>query len=233
MADKKDNPHINHRARVRETFRKTGLDNMPDHNILELLLFYSIPRSDTNELAHRLIDTFGSLRRVFDASFEQLMKVDGMGESSALLISSVPALCRKYIESGMPGKISLTGSDDAVEYFKVKYYGCRTEIFYMLCLDTLGNLISCNVIGEGTGAEVTVDKRTVLEIVLRNNADNVIFAHNHPNGIASPSRADIELTEEFRNIFSQIGIRFTDHIIVAGNDALSMASLRKFSGLFI
>ena len=87
-----ENVHKNHRARLRETFRKAGVDGMPDHNLLEFLLFYSIPRKDTNEIAHRLIATFGSLNRVFDAPYEELLKVEGMGESSALLISSIPAL---------------------------------------------------------------------------------------------------------------------------------------------
>ncbi len=232
MPDKKDNPHKNHRARLRETFRKTGLENMPDHNVLELLLFYSIPRSDTNELAHRLIDTFGSLRRVFDASYEQLMQVDGMGESSALLISSVPALCRRYMESGSTGKISLDNTEDVISFLKNKYCGIKTEVFYMLCFDGLGNLINCCKLGEGTTDEILVDKRVAVETALRNNADKIIFAHNHPNGIASPSKVDIGFTEKFRDLFSSIGLDFIDHIIIAGNDGFSMASVEKFRGLF-
>ena len=95
MAEKSKNPHERHRERIRETFRKTGIENMPEHSVLELLLFYSVPRKDTNELAHRLIDTFGSLSRVLDAPYERLMEVDGIGDSSALLLSSIPALCRR------------------------------------------------------------------------------------------------------------------------------------------
>ncbi|MCQ2474300.1 MAG: DNA repair protein RadC [Clostridia bacterium] len=233
MAEKKNLPHKNHRARLRLTFRKTGIENMPDHNILEFLLFYSIPRIDTNELAHRLIDRFGSLRRVFDASYEQLLEIEGMGESSALLISSIPALTRKYIECGAPSKIVLTDCAEAEEYIVKKFYGCSKEILYMLCLDSMGTLINCVNLGEGTSKSIEIDKRAAVENALINKADVVIFAHNHPNGIAAPSKEDIFLTEEFANIFSGIGIRLADHIIVAGNESLSLASVDKFKSLFI
>lgn len=233
MAEKKNLPHKNHRARLRLTFRKTGIENMPDHNILEFLLFYSIPRIDTNELAHRLIDRFGSLRRVFDASYEQLLEVEGMGESSALLISSIPGLTRKYIESGAPSKIVLTDCKETEEYIVKKFYGCSKEVFYMLCLDPCGNLINCMKLSEGTSSSIEIDKRKVIENVLITKADVIIFAHNHPNGIAAPSKEDIVLTEEFANLFSGIGVRLADHIIVAGNESLSLASIDKFKSLFI
>lgn len=233
MATQKDYPHKNHRARLRQTFRKTGIENMPEHNVLELLLFYSIPRIDTNELAHRLIERFGSLRRVFDASYEQLLEVDGMGESSALLISSIPALTRRYIESGVSSKVVLNDHKDVEEYIIKKFYGCSEETFYMLCLDSSGNLINCIKIGEGTADTIAIDKRKVLENAIINKADIVIFAHNHPNGIAAPSKEDILLTEDFANILSGIGIRLADHVIVAQNEAMSLASIDKFKLLFL
>ena len=231
---KSSNPHQNHRARVRETFRKAGVDGMPDHNLLELLLFYSIPRKDTNEIAHRLIETFGSLNGVFDASYERLAEVEGVGESSALLLSLVPGICRRYIE-GMTDKkkINLSTAEAVNDYLVKKYYGCKTEVFYMLCLDGVGNLINCCKLGEGSSGTVVVDKRTMLETALRNHADKIIFAHNHPNGIAVPSKADLELTYEFASILTPVGIRLSDHFIVAGDEALSLASIEKFSYLFI
>ncbi len=232
-SDKVNNSHQNHRARVRETFRRAGVDGMPNHNVLELLLFYSIPRKDTNELAHRLIDTFGSLNRVFDASYEQLMQVDGMGESSALLISMVPAICRRYAEGGEAKKINLSEPDDVSAYILKKYYGVKHEIFFMLCLDGTGNLINCCKLGEGTAGNVLIDKRTVIETALRNNADKVIFVHNHPNGIAAPSKNDLEMTGEFKALLSGVDIRLADHIIVAGDEALSLVSIPKFAPLFI
>lgn len=231
--NKLDNLHQNHRARLRETFRKAGVEGMPDHNLLEFLLFYSIPRKDTNEIAHRLIKTFGSLSGVFDASYEQLIEVEGMGESSALLISTVPGICRKYLEDKNKGKINLSEPRIAQEYVVKKYYGCKIEVFYMICLDAVGNLINCCKLGEGTPGSVLIDKRRVLETAFRNNADKVIFAHNHPNGIAAPSKEDLAMTGELASLLAGVGIRLADHIIVADEEALSLACVEKFTTLFI
>lgn len=207
---------------------------MPDHNLLELLLFYSIPRKDTNELAHTLISTFGSLNGVFDASYEQLLEVEGIGESSALLISMIPAICRQYIEGSVAGKVNLSDPDDAINYVVKKFYGNnKKESFYMLCLDGVGNLINCCKMGEGSAGSVIVDKRNILETAFRNNADKVIFAHNHPNGVAAPSKDDMVLTSEFSSLLLGVGIRLVDHIIVAGGESISLASVEKFKPLFI
>ena len=232
--NKPENLHENHRARVRETFKRAGADGMPDHNLLELLLFYSIPRKDTNEIAHRLIAAFGSLSRVFDASYEELMEIDGIGESSALLISMIPSICRRYIESSNSPKVNLSEPEEAMNYIIRKYYGSnKVESFYMLCLDAVGNLINCCKLGEGTPGSVIIDKRKVLETALRNKADKVIFAHNHPNGIAAPSKDDINMTSELSSVLFSVGIRLADHIIVAGNEAVSLASVEKFRPLFM
>ncbi len=233
-SNKTENPHKNHRQRVRETIRKTGIEGMQDHNLLEFLLFYSVPRKDTNELAHRLISAFGSLNRVFDASYEQLLEIEGMGESSALLISSIPSICRRYAEGAVSGKVNLSEPEDAKEYAIKKYYGNnKTEIFYMLCLDATGNLINCCKLGEGASDSVVFEKRAVLENAFRNNADKVIFIHNHPNGVAAPSRNDLSMTTELSSMLRSIGIRLADHIIVADSSAISLSGIEKFKALFL
>ena len=223
------NPHQNHRARLRETFKNAGVDAMPDHNVLELLLFYSIPRKDTNELAHRLISNFGSLSRVFDADYEQLLAIEGMGESSALLLSILPDIFRRYSEGKIKGKINLSEKEDAANYIEKKFYGCKTEEFYMLCLDALGNLITCTKLAEGNSSNVVIEKREVLEIALRTNACKVIFAHNHPNGIAAPSRDDLNMTAEMSSILRSVGIGLADHIIVGDDGSFFLSSNKKFS----
>lgn len=233
MENKQKNPHENHRARLRETFRQAGIDGMPDHNLLEFLLFYSIPRKDTNELAHRLIASFGSLNKVFDATYEELLKIDGMGENSAMLISLIPALCRRYEEGISRGKLNLSEPEKAAEYVIKKFYGSKVEEFYMLCLDGAGNLSNCCKVGSGSVNSVNVDKRNILEVAFRNNADGVVFAHNHPGGVVAPSREDICLTSELCSLLKNVGIRLLDHIIVSGGDYLSLASVEKFRNLFV
>lgn len=227
------NLHKEHRSRVRQKFIKTGLEGQPDHNILEFLLFYSIPRKDTNEIAHKLIKTFGSLNGVFDATYERLLEVEGIGESSALLLSSISSICRKYVEGTYGKKINLSEPEDARNYILSKYYGCKNEIFYLICLDANGNLINCCNLGEGSPDSVAIDKRAVLETAFRNSADTVILAHNHPGGIAAPSKEDLLMTGEFTSIFKKVGIRLADHIIVGGSDALSLAEVPKFSAYFL
>ncbi len=233
MSQTKDNIHKNHRSRMRETIRQTGVDSISDVNLLEYLLFYSIPRKDTNEIAHSLLDSFGSLNGVFNATYDQLLSVDGMGESSALLISLIPGICRRYVESGYGKKLNLSEPDDVIAYVKTKFYGERKELFYIICLDALGNLINCVKLAEGSPETVAFDRRTVLETALRVKADTVIFAHNHPNGVAAPSREDADTTSEFITLLRKVGIRLADHIIVAGEDTFSFASSYKYSRLFL
>lgn len=218
---------------MRETIRQTGVDSISDVNLLEYLLFYSIPRKNTNEIAHRLLDAFGSLNGVFNATYDRLLEVEGMGESSALLISLVPGVCKRYVESGYGKKNNLSDPEDVFDYVKTKFYGERKEVFYVICLDAVGNLINCIKLAEGLPETVSFDRRAVLETALRVKADTVIFAHNHPNGVAAPSREDVDTTSEFVTLLRKVGIRLADHIIVAGEDTFSFATSYKYSKLFL
>ncbi len=233
MDQSKENIHKNHRSRVRSTIRKTGIDGLSDINLLEYLLFHTIPRKDTNETAHRLLDTFGSLNGVFNATYDQLLTVEGMGESSALFISVVPGLCRRYIESSYGKKLNLSEPDDMYEYIKSRYCGENKEVLYLVCLDALGNLINCFRLGEGSAETVAFDKRQIFETALRAKADTVVMAHNHPNGVAAPSRDDVDVTGELLILFRKVGIKLADHVIVAGEDIFSFATSYKYSKMFL
>ena len=232
MGSSNNNAHKDHRSRVRDTYRKNGIENIPDHNLLEFILFYSIPRKDTNEIAHKLIDTFGSLNGVFDAQYERLLEVEGVGESTALLLTSIPDICKRYVDGAYSKKINLAEPEKAMEYVKTRFYGFKKEVFFVLCLDSAGNLINTCKMGEGTSDSVAVDKRAVLETVLRNNADTVIIAHNHPGGVAAPSREDLILTNDLSAVLRNVGIRLADHIIAGADDIISLASVPKFSPYF-
>jgi DNA repair protein RadC len=117
--------HIGHRERVKELFLRTGLDSFSSHSVLELLLFYAIPQKDTNPIAHRLIRQFGSLSAVFDAPFDELLNVDGIGRSAAILIKMIPQLCRRYEEDLQNGKITIFDYEEAGKLFVKKYIGPR------------------------------------------------------------------------------------------------------------
>lgn len=224
--------HEKHRERVRKRFENEGLEGFVDHNVLELLLFYSVPRKDTNETAHRLLEAFGSLDRVFDAPYERLLSVDGIGENSAVLLSMIPQLCKRYLSLKDVKRPMLLDRQEMKNYVRNKFLGINEEIFYMLCLDGNGCLINCCRIGEGGADSVLVDKRALLETAFRCNAQTVILAHNHPNGIAAPSRDDISATLDFIELFTAVGIRVNDHCIVGDGEVVSLAESEKFKSMF-
>ena len=221
--------HDGHRSRMKKRFLHYGLSNFDDHNVLELLLFYAQPRKDTNALAHRLMQTFGSLDAVFEATPEALMKVDGVGESAAILIHLVPEAARRYrIAKETPGTI-LGSSKDVGQYMIPRFLNCRGEAVYMLCLDPKHRVIGCHELSSGSPTSVSVTVRQIVEIALTQNAAAVILAHNHPNGLALPSPEDNASTQRIRNALALVNIPLLDHIIVSGEDFVSMAD----SGLLI
>ena len=215
--------HDGHRNRMKARYRDHGLDNFDDINVLELLLFYSIPRKDTNELAHALLDHFGSLDRVFEASVPELQAVPGIGESSALLISLVPQITRRYLMTKGSCVSSITCSAEAGKYLVPRLMFEKEEKLMMLCLDAKKSVITCVNLGSGVVNAVDIKIRKVVENAVRNRASSVILAHNHPGGIALPSREDERITKEIAAALKLVGIPLDDHIIVAGEDYVSFA----------
>lgn len=219
-----ENLHEGHRKRMKERFIKSGLDDFTPHNILELLLFYSIPRGDTNPVAHRLIDTFGSLSGVFDATPEELAKVDGVGENSAILISMIPQIARKYLEDKADTANIVGGCSDIGAFLLPKFVGRTNEALMMVSIDNKNKIISCSVVAEGTVDSAKVSRRKIMEEAMKVKATRVILAHNHPCGVAVPSSEDVVMTKEIGRLFAQVGIELVDHIIVANDDYVSMAA---------
>ena len=218
------NIHEGHRKRMKERFMKSGLDDFAPHNVLEFLLFYSIPRGDTNPIAHRLIDAFGSLSGVFDATPEELMKVSGVGESTAILISMIPQMARKYLEDKADAVNVVGGCGDIGAYLLPKFVGRTNEALMMVSIDNKNKVISCSVVAEGTVDSAKVSRRKVMEEAMKVKVTRVILAHNHPRGVAVPSAEDVAMTREIGRLFAQVGIELVDHIIIADDDYVSMAA---------
>ena len=214
--------HDGHRQRLIQRFLEEDLDNFEPHNVLELLLFYANPRKDTNELAHVLIDTFGSLKGVFDAPYEELIKVAGIGPNTAALLKLVPSLTRTYYSSDARSVI-LDTSEKSGEYFLPYYIGQTEEVVRLACLDAGGKVISNQILHRGSANAAEVNMRKIVNIALRNNAMGVILAHNHPGGLPLPSEEDVATTKSIREALMPMGILLMDHIIVAGQDYVSMA----------
>ena len=216
--------HKDHRTRVKNRFLAEGLDHFEPHNILELLLFYAIPQKDTNELAHTLINRFGSLENVFDASYQDLLTVPGIKEHSATLIKMIPALARRYsIEKNKSGE-SLVDVDAWGKYFVSRYVGVNVETVFLLLLDNKFNVIDGVKLHEGSVSSSAVNIRKMTEIIFSKNAPMVVLAHNHPSGVAIPSGADIDLTIDLFRAFQVLDITFLAHILVAGDTYVNILS---------
>ena len=213
--------HDGHRERMKSSFKKNGLDSMNDVNALELLLFYSIPRRDTNVIAHALLDHFGSLSRVFSASIQELCAVEGVGENTAVLISMIPQLVRKSMVSDAEKITVIKNSKDAGKYLAPRFAFEQDEVALLVCLDSQKRVIGCFELGRGVVNKVSVDVRKVVELALRYKASSVILSHNHPDSFALPSLADTAMTEQIYRSLRLVGITLADHIIVSGEDYVS------------
>ncbi len=214
--------HNGHRARKRKQFNKHGLDAFADHEALELLLFYAIPRRDVNPVAHRLLERFGSLDGVFSAPFEELVRVEGVGESAATLLRLLFPLCRRVrtAAGGKPVILDTTGRAGA--YFLELFFGEKQEKLYEACLDAKGKLLSLHCLSEGNVDRISINMRKLVENALAANASAVILAHNHPSGIALPSGEDNLATLQVRDALRAVGVQLADHIIAADEDFVSL-----------
>ena len=216
--------HDGHREKMRSRFLSGGLEQFADHEALELLLYYAIPRRDTNPIAHALMDRYGSLSAVLAAPVEDLQKGEGVGENAAILLKLVPRLCAKArLADADRQELVLNTASRAGAYLLERFYGERNEVIYQLCLDRKGKLLACKKLGEGSIASAALDVRKLVENAILHSAGSVVLAHNHPSGIASPSVEDYAATDRARAALETIGVALADHIIVADGDFVSLA----------
>ena len=220
--------HDGHRKRLKRRFLSEGLDSFEDHNILELLLFYALPRSDTNEIAHRLLEQFKSLSGVFDAPLEELCKIKGISEHSATLIKLIPRLTSAYHTDKSKDIKIISSTNAAGKFFVPRFYGKQNEEVYVMLLDDKKKVIKCEKVFEGTVNSTPITVKKVVAMAVNSNATGVILAHNHPGGIALPSKSDLRATEKIYRALELINIQLCDHIIVADDDFVSLADSGNF-----
>ena len=214
--------HKGHRERLKQRFLEEGLDNFTDIQVLELLLFYAIPRSDTNPVAHSLLDHFGSLSQVLEADVVELKKVPGIGDHAATLLALVIDLCRYYQVNCAQHNEILTTLEACGNYLVPRFFGRTRETVFLLCLDAKCKVLCCKEIGEGSVNSASISVRKVVETALLANATTVVLAHNHPSGIAVPSHEDIQTTRRISAALHAVEIHLADHVVVADGDYVSM-----------
>lgn len=221
--------HSGHRTRLRERFAREGLDHFAPHEALELLLTFAIPRINVNPLAHRLIQRFGSLSAVMEASAEELRQVPGVGEQTATLISALVPLLRLYQREKLAPRQKIGTYEELAAYCRTLFLGVNHERFYLLCFNARLQLLSASLIAEGTPTEVGVLPRLVLQELIRRNAAGAVLTHNHPSGSPFPSGEDVAVTRELLALLEGAGIRLYDHVIVAGQQDYSFFAHHFFT----
>lgn len=215
--------HDGHRERLKDRFLEHGLENFNEVNTLELLLFYAIPRQDTNVLAHRLLDRFGSLDAVFNASIRQLTEVEGIGKNAALLISLVPQVVKRSGELTVQDQKWIRSTLDAGKYLVPRMMYEKDEKALLVCLDSHGRILKTVELNRGIVNEVELNIRKIVETALKYRSSSVILAHNHPDGVALPSYDDRLTTKKVKSALELVGIKLKDHLVIAGDDYISFA----------
>ena len=200
---------------MRKSSLRNGMHHYAEHELLEMLLYYAVPRTDTNPIAHALLERFGSLKGVLDAGVTELQSVKGVGETSAHLIRlSAEVLCRYLTDE--PSKAARFDTIGKItEYLYPKFVGLDYECLYIMLFNNRLNMLGCERISEGIVNCSDVMTRKIAELIISTGASAILLAHNHPNGLAIPSNVDRETTETLRTYVENMKVTLLDHLVFA------------------
>ncbi len=213
-----------HRERMRHQLKTSGMDSLSDVQVLEVALYYAIARQDTNAIAHRLLERFGSLSAVLEAPKTELMQVEGVGEKAAELIGLFLQMERRHMINRAGTETILDTTNKCAQYMLPFFIGEQEEVVYLLCLDAKCKVMDCKLVHRGAVNMAAISVRRIVKSALERNATSVVVAHNHPSGIALPSSEDRETTVNLKTALEAVGVTLVDHIIVADGDYISLAA---------
>ena len=231
MPDKPKHRHTGHRERMKAEFLARGLEGWPDHRVLELLLFYTIPQGDVNDLAHELVERFGSLAGVLDASVEELKKVKGVGDHTAVFLRMLPAVLGRYQGARTRLSAIINSPEEAYAWLEPYFFGARNEMVYVLCLDGKRQVLGVRKVAEGSIELAEVNTRRIAEEAIGLRAAQIYVAHNHVSNLAIPSQADWLTTDTLRGALRPIGIELIDHLVFVDGDMVSLKDSEHLKGL--
>lgn len=229
---KEKNPHEGHRQRMKERFLQEGLSHFSGHEVLEMLLYYAIPYRDTNDLGHTLENSFGSLAKVLEADYQDLIKVDGVTPHIATLITLCGQLARRYQREQYAFVKPLYDANEFGHYLLPWFSGQKEESVVLMSMDNRYKVLNTTRVFTGSVNSTQFSMRGAVQQLLRDNATMVVMAHNHPNGHAFPSNADIDTTRRFAKLLQELGIKLIDHLIISDDDYVSLAQTRDTADLF-
>ena len=217
-----------HRERIKEKFLKNGIDGFAEYEILELLLTYCIPRKDTKPIAKELLNKFKSLDNVFKADFDKLSAIDGLGKNSIAFLKLIGDLPSIIYKDELKNKklvdketLKISNKDILLKYLRNKIGYGEIEKFYVLYLSSSNEVIEFEENSVGTLDRSSVYPREIYKKIINLNAKSVILAHNHPSDNITPSKCDIELTNEIAKGLKNFGALLIEHIIITKNSYFS------------
>ena len=235
MAKRDPSLHEGHRKRMKAQFLENGFLQFNDHQKLELMLFYALPRGDTNELAHNLLkECGGKFHNVFDTPYRKLISIKGVSEHTASFLKLFPEAASYYISSKQMtiGESYAEEIKDVCRYFEGVFLNSSNEEIHAMAVGDDLRVLREKKIADGTVGEVTFSPRILMEFVMECGCERVILAHNHPNGSGIASREDVLATRHLVSIFRQFDIEITDHIVVGTNGSQSMRSSIAAGGIW-
>lgn len=221
------NPHEAHRSRMRERFLKNGAVGFAPHELLELLLFGVIPYRDTNALAHKLLDRYGNLFNLFNAPYEELLTVDGVGPSAAVILKTLPAVFTQYMASSGESRICLNTTVKAARYLAPHLGYLNHEEVHVLCLDSSLCLLRHERMFVGSLNRTAVHPRPFIELMASCDMSCMVLAHNHPSGALLPSAEDDAITEYLFQFLGCARVFLAEHIILKGQQFYSYKQAGK------
>lgn len=221
MSTQKDHRH-GHRSRLRTRLTKAGRTAFADHELLELLLTYAIPRKDTKQLAKKLIEQFGSFAAVLDQPKERLLQVYGIGPQTSIFLSAIRASLTRYLEQKVENTKTISQPEDVTEFLRIHLGANQRECLMILCLNDANRLVHHDTVIEGTVNRAPFYPREVIKTALMHNATGLIMVHNHPSGDPTPSENDHRITNMMEELAKEFNIKFHDHLIVTPRNALSL-----------
>ena len=211
-----------HRQRLRDRFKITPLRMLPDYELLEMLLFYTVPRSDTKVIAKKLLERYGSLMEIISSDPADLLKIDGFGDSSVFLIELIKDFfSRLYVPIAPKEFKVLSHWNDVMSYCQLTMGYRESEYFRVLYLNNKNALIEDHISSEGTIDQIQIYPREIIKKALSCNATAIILVHNHPTGDPRPSNEDISFTKQIINVLAPLNIVLHDHIIIARGKSFS------------
>lgn len=228
MVQDSDRLHSGHRKRLKEQFSSDSGRSMSDYTFLEHLLFYALPQGDTNPLAHRLLDKFGSLDKVLEATKEELLSVSGVGEHTAAFISTLLPVFSRYLERKSGESFEYTDIEKISDFLRGRYLGADTETALLLHFNSKGFFTNCVRLGSGDMSHIEIDNREIASSIVRDKAVYSILVHNHPSGIVSPSTEDLRCVEHISSFLKMLSVTLVDNVIVTDSELLFFSQNSRY-----